>query len=761
MNEDTPAPESLCPEEFTGLKRTDPKTAAAGAKAVASSMHHVYGLAGVVRGTRALSVLNQPGGVDCPSCAWPDPDSHRAMAEFCENGAKAIAWEADTRRLDAAFFQQHSIDDLAKQSDYWHGQQGRLTEPMVLRPGSRHYEPISWDDSFRVLAEELNALASPNEALFYTSGRTSNEAAFLYQLFIRQFGTNNLPDCSNMCHESSSFALPQVVGIGKGTVKLEDFAKSQLILILGQNPGTNHPRMLTALQAAKRAGAKIVAINPLKEAGLLSFQNPQEARGWLGFGTPLTDLYLQVKIGGDQALLKGVMKVVLEKDALDRAFIADKTDGFETFAESLKQADWNAIVQQSGIAKSDIEQLGELVAKHDRIIACWAMGLTQQKHAVSTIQELVNLMLMRGSIGKPGAGLCPVRGHSNVQGDRTMGIWERPPAWFLDALGKEFNFDPPREHGFDTVEAIRAMREGHAKVFFAMGGNFLQATPDTEATAAGLKKCRLTAHVSIKLNRSHLVTGRTALILPCLGRTERDLQKSKEQFVTTENSMGIVQQSKGNLAPASQHLLSETAITARLARAVLGSRTTVPWEELAADYDLIRDRISRVIPGFENYNERARKPGGFYLPNKPREGSFPTATGKARFTSHPLPELPCEPGQLVMMTIRTHDQFNTTVYGLDDRYRGIKNERRVILMNAADLADRGLEDGDIVELTGHFRGQTRLAPRFIALAYDIPRGCCASYFPETNVLVPLDSTADGSNTPTSKYVTITVARAAK
>jgi len=758
MNEDSPVPESLCPEAFTGLKRTDPKTAAAGAKAVAASLQHVFGSAGFIRGTRALAVLNQPGGVDCPSCAWPDPDSHRSFTEFCENGAKAIAWEADSRRLDPAFFQKYSIEDLAKQSDYWHGQQGRLTEPMVLRPGRRHYEPIAWDDAFRLIAEELHALGSPNEALFYTSGRTSNEAAFLYQLFVRQFGTNNLPDCSNMCHESSSVALPQVVGIGKGTVKLEDFEKSQLILILGQNPGTNHPRMLTALQAAKRAGAKIVAINPLKEAGLLAFQNPQEVRGWLGFATPLADLYLQVKIGGDQALLKGVMKVVLAKDALDRAFIADKTDGFEALAASLREMNWEKIVEQSGIERAVIEQLGELIATHDRIIACWAMGLTQHKHAVATIQEIANLLLLRGSIGKPGAGLCPVRGHSNVQGDRTMGIWERPPAGFLDALGKEFGFEPPREHGFDTVEAIRAMRDGRAKVFFAMGGNFLSATPDTEATAAGLKKCRLTAHVSIKLNRSHLVAGRTALILPCLGRTERDVQNGKEQFVTTENSMGVVQQSKGTLAPASKHLLSETAIVARLARAVLGSRTTAPWEELVADYDRIRDRISRVLPGFENYNERVRRPGGFYLPNQPREGRFPTATGKARFTVHPLHELAVEPGQLVMMTVRTHDQFNTTVYGLDDRYRGIKHERRVILLNAADLQERGLKDGDVVDLTGHFRGETRLAPRFLALAYDIPRGCCATYFPEANVLVPLDSTADGSNTPTSKFVTITVAR---
>jgi molybdopterin-dependent oxidoreductase alpha subunit len=748
---ETPAPEALCPEEFTGLKLTNAKEVAAGATAVMKSLGHVFGLAGVRRGTKVLRVLNQAGGVDCPSCAWPDPDGHRSITEFCENGAKAIAWEADSRRLTPEFFRKHSIDDLAKESDYWHGQQGRLTEPMVLRPGSRHYESISWDDAFALIADELNGLASPNEAAFYTSGRTSNEAAFLYQLFVRQFGTNNLPDCSNMCHESSSFALPQVVGIGKGTVKLDDFEKAQLILLLGQNPGTNHPRMLTALQAAKRAGAKIVAINPLKEAGMLAFKNPQEIRGWIGGGTPLADLYLQVRIAGDQALLKGVMKSLLSRpECIDRAFIAEKTDGFDALAAVLAEEPWERIVEQSGIGRDAIAQLADLVATHERIITCWAMGLTQHKHAVATIQEVVNLMLMRGSIGKPGAGLCPVRGHSNVQGDRTMGIWERPPAWFLDALGREFGFDPPREHGFDTVQSIQAMRDGRVKVFFALGGNFLSATPDTAVTGSALKNCRLTAHVSIKLNRSHLVCGKTALILPCLGRTEKD------QFVSTENSMGVVQMSQGSLEAASPHLLSEVAIVAKLAEATLRSRTTVPWAELAADYDRIRDRISRVVPGFENYNERVRKPGGFYLPNQPRDGSFPTPVGKARFTVHPLHEWKLEPGQLVMMTIRTHDQFNTTVYGLDDRYRGIKSERRVVLMNAADLKKRGLKNGDVVDLTGHFRGEVRHAPRFIAVEYDIPAACCATYFPEANVLVPLGSTADGSNTPTSKFVIVTV-----
>ena len=512
---------------------------------------------------------------------------------------------------------------MARESDYWHGQQGRLTQPLVLRPGRRHYEPIAWDEAFRLIADELHALESPNQAIFYTSGRTSNEAAFLYQLFARQFGTNNLPDCSNMCHESSGAALTPTTGIGKGTVRLDDFEKAGLILILGQNPGTNHPRMLTALQTAKRARAKIVAINPLREAGLLAFRNPQEVRGLLGFSTPLADRYLQVRIGGDQALLKGVMKALLARDrvrpgTIDRAFIAEKTDGFAALAESLDSIEWEKIAEQSGLTRIQIEELAELVAANDRIIACWAMGLTQHKHAVATIQEIVNLLLLRGSVGKPGAGLCPVRGHSNVQGDRTMGIVEKPAESFLDALGREFEFTPPRHHGFDTVEAIRAMRDGRAKVFFGLGGNFLSATPDTEITAAALRNCRLTAHVSIKLNRSHLVTGRTALILPCLGRTERDEQAGQEQFVSTENSMGVVQMSRGSLTPASPDLLSEIAIVARLAEATLGKRTTIPLRELADDYDRIRDRIANVVPGFENYNDRVRQPGGFYLPNGPR-----------------------------------------------------------------------------------------------------------------------------------------------
>ncbi|WP_020468982.1 FdhF/YdeP family oxidoreductase [Zavarzinella formosa] len=758
MADTNPTIDGVPPEEFTGLKLTPPKTAAAGFTAVVKSMKEVWGKAGILRGTKALTVLNQKGGVDCPSCAWPDPDEHRSFAEFCENGAKAIAWETDSRRITPEFFKQHSIADLAAQSDYWHGQQGRLTEPMVVRVDGTHYEPISWDDAFQLIATELNSLASPSEADFYTSGRASNEAAFLYQLFVRAYGTNNLPDCSNMCHESSGSALSPTVGIGKGTVKLEDFEKSELILILGQNPGTNHPRMLSALQKAKKAGAKIIAVNPLPEAGLLNFRNPQYPGGMLGFGTDLTDLMLPIRINGDSAFLQAVIKILFEKNAIDTAFIEEKTEGIAELRETIAGLSWDVVLEQTGLSREQIEQAADLIAKSERIITCWAMGLTQHKNAVGTIRDVVNIILLRGSIGKPGAGLCPVRGHSNVQGDRTMGIWEKPPAWFLENLKKVFGFDPPTHHGHDTVEAIRAMHSEEVKVFIGLGGNFLSATPDTVYTAAALRKCRLTVQVSIKLNRSHLVHGQTALILPCLGRTEEDLQGGEPQFVTTENSMGVVQMSQGKMRPASPQLLSETAIVARLAKATLGSKFTIDWEGFSQNYDRIRELISRVIPGFDNYNERVRIPGGFYLPNGPRDGNFKTPNGKAKFTVNPLSDIRLEPGQMLMMTIRTHDQFNTTIYGLDDRYRGIKHERRVILMNKADVAERGLKAGEIVDITSHWAGQQRVAHKFIIVEYPIPTKCAATYFPETNVLIPLESVADTSNTPTSKSVVITVSR---
>ncbi|WP_426752755.1 FdhF/YdeP family oxidoreductase [Myxococcus sp. Y35] len=757
-------PSAQPPEELRGPSVGPIATVAGGIPAVVSAMRHVYGEMDVVRGTRLLLKVNQKEGFDCPGCAWPDP-GHRSMAEFCENGAKAVAEEGMSARVTPEFFRQWSVAALSQQTDHWLGKQGRLTHPMVLREGAAHYEPITWDDAFALVAEELNALDSPDAASFYTSGRTSNEAAFLYQLFVRQFGTNNLPDCSNMCHESSGTALNETVGIGKGTVTLEDFDKADAIFVIGQNPGTNHPRMLSSLQAAARRGCQIVSINPLPETGLNRFKHPQDVLHLIGPGTALNTLFLQVRINGDAALLQGLGKALFEMEdarpgsVVARAFIDDKTLGFDAYAAHMRAVTWEDVEAGSGVPRAQVVAAAEILARSERNIFCWAMGLTQHRNGVACIQEIVNLALLRGSIGKPGAGLCPVRGHSNVQGDRTMGIWEKPPAALLAGLEREFGFVPPRHHGMDVVETLHAMHDGRVKVFFALGGNFLSATPDTEFTAAALRRTRLTVHVSTKLNRAHLVHGRRALILPCLGRTERDVQAGGAQFVTVENSMGVVSASRGTVAPASEHLLSEPVIVARLASAVLGARSSVPWLSLVEDYDRIRERIARVIPGFDDFNRRVREPGGFALPNGPREGRFTTASGKAHFTVHALPNITLEPGQLLMMTIRTHDQFNTTVYGLDDRYRGIRNGRRVVLLHPSDMKALGLSADQVVDLRSHFEGETRLARSFRVVPYNIPRGCAATYFPEANVLVPVNSFAEKSRTPTSKSVVISIAPA--
>jgi molybdopterin-dependent oxidoreductase alpha subunit len=750
------------PDERSLLQIKPASKAAGGIPAIVVTAKTAFSEMGVVRGVRTLLQLNQTGGFDCPGCAWPEPDGQRSHVEFCENGAKHVADEATTKRVTPEFFRQWSVADLAGKSDHWLGKLGRITEPLVLRRGATNYDAISWDDAFALIAGELNALAHPDEAVFYTSGRTSNEAAFLYQLFVRLFGTNNLPDCSNMCHESSGSALGETIGVGKGTVTLEDFDLAQAIFVIGQNPGTNHPRMLSALEKAKRNGCKLVHINPLPEVGMTRFKHPQDVLGLVGAGTTLADLFLQVRINGDVALLKGMMKAVFEAEqrqpgkVLDRDFIENFTSGFEEFAAALRNVSWTEISEQSDVAKEQIEAAAKIFIESERTIFCWAMGLTQHKNAVANIQEIVNLMLLRGQIGKPGAGLCPVRGHSNVQGDRTMGIWERPTDAFLERLGAEFNFEPPRRHGFDTVQTIAALHERKARVFFALGGNFLSATPDTEFTAEALRRCRLTAHVSTKLNRAHLITGDQALILPCLGRTETDVQESGPQFVTTENSMGVVQASRGFLPPASPDLLSEPAIVARLAMATLGDRANVDWQALVADYDLIRDRISRVVPGFDDYNARVRRPGGFYLPNAARERIFNTPPGRAVFTVHDLPRHNLAPDQFLMMTIRSHDQFNTSIYGLDDRYRGVYGGRRVVFLNADDIRGGGLSEGQTVDLFSHFEGEERVARRFVVVPYSIPRRCAATYFPETNVLVPLRSVADKSNTPVSKSVVISI-----
>ncbi|MGY5029540.1 FdhF/YdeP family oxidoreductase [Streptomyces sp. 900116325] len=728
---------------------------AAGIPAVAHSLRIAQQQMGLRRTARTLLKVNQKDGFDCPGCAWPEGDK-RHTAEFCENGAKAVAEEATLRRVTPDFFAAHPVADLAGRSGYWLGQQGRITQPMYLPEGADRYEAVTWEHAFDIIAEELRALDSPDEALFYTSGRTSNEAAFLLQLFAREFGTNNLPDCSNMCHESSGSALMETIGVGKGSVSLEDLHQADLIIVAGQNPGTNHPRMLSALEKAKAAGARIISVNPLPEAGLERFKNPQTPQGMIR-GTALNDLFLQIRIGGDQALFRLLNKMILETEgAVDDTFVTEHTHGYEEFAAAARAADWDETLTATGLDRATIEQALTMILASKRTIVCWAMGLTQHKHSVPTIREVVNFLLLRGNIGRPGAGVCPVRGHSNVQGDRTMGIFERPAPEFLDALDKEFGITSPRHHGYDVVRSIQALRDGDAKIFFAMGGNFVAATPDTHVTEAAMRRARLTVHVSTKLNRSHAVTGRRALILPTLGRTDKDVQASGKQFVTVEDSMSMVHASRGNLTPASPHLLSEPAIVARLARAVLGPASTTDWEEFEKDYATIRDRISRVVPGFENFNARVAHPGGFTLPHPPRDSRrFPTTTGKANFTAAPVeyPELPED--RLLLQTLRSHDQYNTTIYGLDDRYRGIKGGRRVVMVNPDDARALGLADGAYTDLVSEWKdGAERRAPGFRVVHYPTARGCAAAYYPETNVLVPLDSTADTSNTPASKSVVV-------
>ncbi len=732
-----------------------PAESAGGLSAVTVALKMSVAQMGVGRAVTSLLAVNQKKGFDCPGCAWPDPDDRRSLVEFCENGAKAVAEEATLRRVTPEVFALRSVEELSRESDYWLSQQGRLTHPMYLPRGQSHYLPISWEDAFLKIATELKALESPNEAAFYTSGRTSNEAAFLYQLFVRLFGTNNLPDCSNMCHESSGLGLTKTIGSGKGTVSLKDFDYADCIVVIGQNPGTNHPRMLTTLQAAARRGCRIISINPLAETGLKKFRHPQELSGIFGKGTPLATHFLPVKINGDVALLKGIQKAILEtsEKLIDVNFIKNDTEGFEAYRTDLLSESWKRIVEGSGISEEQIREVAEVIAKSKAMICCWAMGLTQHQNAVANIQEIVNLLLLGGHFGRPGAGACPVRGHSNVQGDRTMGIWERPTSEFLNSLGKEFLFTPPAAHGYDTIESIEAMHQGKVKVFIGLGGNFLSATPDTAYTAKALNRCSMTVQVSTKLNRSHLITGEHALILPCLGRTEIDLQQNKPQFVTVENSMGIVHSSEGHLTPASKDLKSEPAIIAGLAKATLG----VNWEGYIANYDEIRDRISRVIPGFENFNHKVRKPGGFVLPHAVRDRKeFFTPSKRAIFTVHSIPHLEVAAGQFIMATIRSHDQYNTTIYGMEDRYRGIHQGRRVVLMNIEDMKEQNLSEGEPVDLISHFRGVKRRAKNFRIVTYEIPRGCVASYFPETNVLIPIDSFAEGSQTPTSKSVIISL-----
>lgn len=738
-----------------------PRTKAAGAEAVGVAMAHVFNLAGIARGMKALNSLNRFSGVDCPGCAWPDPDDHRSpLGEYCENGAKAIAEEATTRTVDAHFFSQHDVVSLSQWTDYEIGKAGRLTHPMILENGQSHYRPISWDMAFQRIADFLRNQTTPQRSAFYTSGRTSNEAAFLYQLLVRQYGTNNMPDCSNMCHESSGVALKETLGLGKGSVTLDDFEKTDLILVVGQNPGTNHPRMLTALQKAKAQGARIISINPLAEAGLIAFSNPQKPEQLLGGKTSLTDLHLPVRINGDVPLFKAILILLLRMEdqqpghILNHEFIQDATSGFKDLQAHLLEQNLDELIEASGVPRTLIERAAQWIASTNKFISCWAMGLTQHRNAVDNIRELVNLHLLKGAIGIPGAGTCPVRGHSNVQGDRTMGIWECPSREFLQSMENFFGITLPSEPGYNTVETIEAMRDGKVDFFMAMGGNFLSATPDTEVTAAGLRRCKMSVHISTKLNRTHLVHSEISIILPCLGRTDLDLQNGEAQFVTVENSMGIVHTSQGNLKPVSPDLKSEPVIVAQLGRHLTQDSGPIDWKAVDGNYRRIRDWIAATIPGFHNLNERVTNPSGFYLPNGPRQRVFPTPSGRARFSINDWQRWDLADGEFLMMTIRSHDQFNTTIYGLHDRYRGVYFERRVVFMNFSDAGKYGFKRGDAVDVQSKARDSIRIVRNFRVVPYDIPSGCVATYFPECNALIPLESFARGSHTPTSKSVVV-------
>lgn len=734
---------------------------AVGVPAILNSMEPALKDMGVARTAKLSLAINQKDGFDCMSCAWPDP-GHRNTLEFCENGMKAVTWEATPITVPRSFWAENSLTSLLDRDEYWLGQQGRLTEPVYKPAGSDHYEPVTWERAFEIVAARLNALSSPDEAAFYTSGRTANETAFVYQLFVRAFGTNNLPDCSNMCHESTGTAMGETLGIGKSTIAYDDFGLADLVIVMGQNPGTNHPRMLSALEECKRNGGRIIAVNPLPEAGLIRYKNPQKVRGIIGRGTAIADLFLQIRSGGDMALLQSASKRVLEAEAaapgtvLDHDFLAAHTSGFDEFAAHIADLDDVAVLEATGLTPVEIEAFAQEYLSADRVIITWAMGLTQQKKAVATIKEIVNLLLLRGNIGKPGAGASPIRGHSNVQGDRTMGIWEKMPDRFMDAMDAEFGFSVPRRHGYDALQTVEGLQRGDVKVFIAMGGNFVGAISDTAAAEAAMRGAELTVQVSTKLNRSHVITGDEALILPTLGRTEIDLQEAGPQFVSVEDSVCAVHASHGAVKPVGENLLSEVAIVTRMAKATLGDRYGIEWDAFERDYDTIRERIARVVPGFADFNRVIRKKGGFVLPNGPRdERRFDTRTGKAMITVNELEHLERPAGRLILQTMRSHDQFNTTIYSLNDRYRGIKKGRDVIFVNPDDLFELGLADGQRVDIYSEWKDEPdRVLRNYRVVSYPTAKGCAAAYYPEANVLVPLASASEGSNTPVSKAVIV-------
>lgn len=751
-------------DDFTGINLKEPVRVAAGVLGVKEAMRHGFKEMGIVRSMRALLDMNQKDGFDCPSCAWPDPEYPSKIGEYCENGAKALADEATTKKVDAKFFKKYSVEELSQLTDYQLNKFGRLVEPMVLRSGSIHYEPIEWKEAFGLISEELHKLDSPDEAIFYTSGRSSNEAAFLYGMFARAFGTNNMPDCSNMCHESSGVALGETLGIGKGSVKLEDLYEAEVIIVAGQNPGTNHPRMLSALAKCKKNGGRVISINPLEETGLVNFKNPQHLNGWIGSGEDMADLHLPVNINQDIPLVKLILKKLAALDdkddtVFDHHFIATYTDGYEELREDLQNYDEEELLQLSGVNEAKIDVAVKLLEKKSKIIVCWAMGLTQHKNGVENIREYVNLLLLKGAIGKPNAGTCPVRGHSNVQGDRSVGIMHFVDEGLNNRIEKYLGFEAPTEEGYDTVGAMKAMYDEKAKVFMCLGGNFLMAASDTCYTAEALQKCNLTVQVSTKLNRTHLVTGKTALILPTYGRSEKDMKNGQQRFFTVENSMGRVTRSKGLLKPSSDNLKSEPELIGELAHTYFNGQHAVDWKAMGEDYGLIREYIDKVAKGFEKTGERS-KGVGYYLPNNVRERNFrKLPNGKAQITINNLPKHKLKKDEFMLMTIRSHDQFNTTIYGLDDRYRGVYNERRVLFMNSEDMVSLNLKKLDVVNINSHYDGQIRTAKRFLIIPYKIPPGNLAAYFPETNVLVPYNHFAKGSKTPISKSIKVSLEKA--
>lgn len=745
---------------------------AGGWGALKSLSEHLIEQRILIKGANTLRSMNQPEGFDCPGCAWPDP-KHTSSFEFCENGAKAVAWEATAKRCAPEFFAEHSVAELATWSDYDLEMAGRLTHPMAYDGATDRYLPVSWSKAFSIIGRHLKALPDPNMAEFYTSGRTSNEAAFLYQLFVREYGTNNFPDCSNMCHEATSVGLPHSIGVGKGTVLLEDFDKADCIFIFGQNPGTNSPRMMTNLRDAARRGASIISFNPFRERALVRFQAPQSPIEMATLSsTQISSRLYQVRVGGDVAVIKGLMKALVDEDAVARErgepavvdwdFIHGHTLGLDDLVRDLRATQWTDIERYSGLSREDIEYAAQAYMKAERAIIVYGMGITQHRRGAQNVQQLANLALLRGHIGREGAGICPVRGHSNVQGDRTVGITEAPSGEFLDRLESCFGFKAPRAHGHNVVTALEAMIRGDAKVFIAMGGNFAAAIPDWQLTQDALRRLDLTVHISTKLNRSHLVHGRDALILPCLGRTEIDIQASGPQSITVEDSMSMVHASAGRNQPASEHLLSEPAIVAGMARATLGQSSVIDWGGFVADYDRIREAIEAVLPIFEAYNARVRMPGGFHLVSTARERVWATSSGKANFLVFDgLGEDPNDdhPETLWLSTIRSHDQYNTTLYSLSDRYRGVYGQRDIVFLNHFEMEKRGLADGDRIDLvTASTDGLERRVRNFRVVRYSFPNGCCAAYYPETNPLVPIYAHDPLSFTPSSKGIPVRIER---